>query len=69
MRKELALEKSKVAKLKQQKTDLKEQLQPDPKDAKLKAKNAVVIPKWKEEMIELIKDSPALKKLLKQTKE
>jgi len=44
-------------------------LQPDPKDTKLKAKNAVVIPKWKEEMLELIKDSPALKKLLKQTKE
>jgi hypothetical protein len=65
VRKELALEKQKVAKLKQQKTDLKEQLQPDPKDPKQKAKSALALPKWKEDMLELIKDSPALKKLLK----
>ena len=70
LRKELALEKQKVLKLKQQKTDLKDQLQPDTsKDPKSKNKSGPVLLKWKEEMLELIKDSPALKKLLKQTRE
>lgn len=69
LRKELTLERQKVAKLKQQKSELKEQLQPDPKDAKQKGKSVPSLPKWKEDMLELIKDSPAIKKLLKQTKE
>jgi hypothetical protein len=47
---------------------LKEQL--EPKDPKQRGNKSVpVIAKWKEEMLELIKDSPSLKKLLKQTKE
>jgi hypothetical protein len=54
--------------LKQQKSDLKEQL--EPKDPKQKGnKNVPVLAKWKEEMLELIKDSPSIKKLLKQTRD
>jgi hypothetical protein len=54
--------------LKQQKSDLKEQL--EPKDAKQKgSKNVPTLAKWKEEMLELIKDSPSIKKLLKQTRD
>lgn len=67
LRKELAVERQKVLKLKQQKTELKEQLQPDPKQ-KQKG-GAAALPKWKEEMLEMLKDSPSLKKLLKSTRD
>jgi hypothetical protein len=45
---------------------LKEQLEPkDPKQKIIKNVPA----KWKEEMLELIKDAPSIKKLLKQTRD